>query len=185
MNKLLIEYNNLINSNTNSNTNSITRYKIYLGKKLFDDCFYTNINKRCFEVCFQNIKDKNDYNKIKYEVYTKYIHNNKELIVLRDGSNYCLKINKDLNSIANNHAYFNLKDKIRIKNDEFPIKFEYDNTILIETISLEYNKYNINFSINYDDKFVNEISIEIKDKDINSIEIINIVNEINDIIVNY
>ena len=145
MNKLLIEYNNLINSNTNSNTNSITRYKIYLGKKLFDDCFYTNINKRCFEVCFQNIKDKNNYKSI-------------DKVTGRQ------KVSEDTVS---------------------SVSWKYDNTILIETISLEYNKYNINFSINYDDKFVNEISIEIKDKDINSIEIINIVNEINDIIVNY
>lgn len=177
MNKLFNKYNNLVDKNNN--------YNIYLGKKLFETCFYTNINKRSFELCFKFIKNKNNYNNIKYKVYTKYILNNKELIVLRDGSNYCLKIKKDINNIVNDHIFFDMKKKDRIKNDEFPPKYNYDNTILYEIICFEYDKYNINFSINFDEKFVNEIYFEVKNKSIIYENISEIINNFNDIIIQY
>jgi hypothetical protein len=174
MNKLLNRYNNLLDNNNN--------YNIYIGKKLFDSCFYTNINKRSFELCFKIIKNINDYNNIKYKVYTKYILDDKELIVLRDGSNYCLQITNDINNIYNDNIFIDMKKKNRIKNDKFPSKYEYDNTILYEIISFEYDSYNINFSINYDEKFINEIYIEIKNKDFVYQDISHIINKFNKII---
>ena len=181
MNKLLNRYNNLLDSNNNYNNS----YNIYLGKKIFDSGFYTNINKRSFELCFKIIKNSNNYNNIKYKVYTKYILDDKELIVLRDGSNYCLKITKDFNNICNDNLFIDMKKKNRIKNDEFPSKFEYDNTILYEILSFEYDKYNINFSINYDEKFINEIYIEIKDKNTIYNNISNIIEKFSNIIKEY
>ena len=55
-----------------------------------------------------------------------------------------------------------IDEKNRIKNDDF-----HQMNVIIQffmILSFEYDKYNINFSINYDEKFINEIYIEIKDK---------------------
>lgn len=97
--------------------------QIKFGKKMFDDCFNTSINKEVFLKLIKEIETKVVGRKKKYYIYTSL---DKYLLIFTNGLNKCYQIKNYVNIDRLLHR-IEKYDKHFLSNDAFEPDYEYDN----------------------------------------------------------
>ena len=133
----------------------IIEFKI--GKKISDNCFNTNIDKRLVNKIidkYQNYKKKKINNTI-------YYYHNKQLVILDDSQQKCYQDNnmEKIDIITSNmDARILTKQRERIHVNDFPCQKNYDNICQTKMVSISLQN-NININI-HNTQNIYEISIQ-------------------------